>query len=166
MVDWKKLLEDEDRERARLGDGDENDDWRQEAADSLCELYYETYRQQKSRGKRLDLRPGSDFRRFMDSHLRPLAKHGVWEALFPNRSSATSAQAIDEALHLLADTKLVDRVYSGDIVTVTKIVNNIQKKRAKYLESEGRGGAVVIGEDGEEIETPIDDDDDILMLEI
>ena len=39
-------------------------------------------------------------------------------------SSATSAQAIDEALHLLADTKLVDRVYSGDIVTVTKIVTN------------------------------------------
>ena len=143
MVDWKKLLDDDDKERARAGEDNENDDWRQEAADSLCELYYETYRTQKRRGgaQRLDLRPGSDFRRFMESHLRPLAKHNVWEALFPNRSSATSAQAIDEALHLLADTKLVDRVYSGDIVTVTKIVSNIGKKRAKYLEQEGRGGA-------------------------
>jgi len=143
MVDWKRLLEDDDRERARAGEDDEGDDWRQEAADSLCELYYETYRTQKRRGggQRLDLRPGSDFRRFLESHLRPLARHGVWEALFPNRSSATSAQAIDEALHLLADTKLVDRVYSGDIVTVTKIVSNIAKKRAKYLELEGRGGA-------------------------
>jgi hypothetical protein len=145
MVDWKRLLEDDARERARTGDDDE---WRQEAADSLCELYYETYRTQKGRGKRLDLRPGSDYRRFLDSHMKPLARHGVWEALFPNRTSATSAQAIDEALHLLADTKLVDRVYSGDIVTVTKIVSNIQKKRAKYLELEGR--AVPAG-DGEEV---------------
>jgi len=136
MVDWKKLLEDD--ERARASSGEDNDDWRQEAADSLCELYYETYRAQKGRGKRLDLRPGSDFRRFTDSHLKPLSRHSVWEALFPNRASATSAQALDEALHLLADTKLVDRVYSGDIVTVTKIVTNIQKKRAKYLELEGK----------------------------
>ncbi|MBI1945688.1 MAG: hypothetical protein HYS27_08330 [Deltaproteobacteria bacterium] len=136
MIDWKKLLEDD--ERARATSGEDNDDWRQEAADSLCELYYETYRAQKGRGKRLDLRPGSDFRRFMDSHLKPLARHNVWEALFPNRASATSAQAIDEALHLLADTKLVDRVFSGDIVTVTKIVTNMQKKRAKYLELEGK----------------------------
>jgi hypothetical protein len=67
----------------------------------------------------------------------------VWEALFPNRVSATSAQAIDEALHLLADTKLVDRVYSGDIVTVTKIVSNIQKKRGKYLELDGRDPAEI-----------------------
>ncbi len=135
MVDWKRLLEEDARDR-RAGDDDE--DWRQEAADSLCELYYETYRVQKGRGKRLDLRPGSDYRRFLDSHMKPLQKHGVWEALFPNRISATSAQAIDEALHLLADTKLVDRVYSGDIVTVTKIVTNIQKKRGKYLELDGR----------------------------
>ncbi len=137
MIDWKKLLEDD--ERARATSGEDNDDWRQEAADSLCELYYETYRAQKGRGKRLDLRPGSDFRRFMDSHLKPLSRHAVWEALFPNRASATSAQAIDEALHLLADTKLVDRVFSGDIVTVTKIVTNMQKKRAKYLELDGKG---------------------------
>jgi hypothetical protein len=152
MVDWKGLLEDDARQRA--GD-EENDDWRQEAADSLCELYYETYRAQKGRGKRLDLRPGSDFRRFMDTHLKPLTKYGVWEALFPNRSSATSAQAIDEALHLLADTKLVDRVFSSDIVTVTKIVSNIQKKRAKYLELEGKAVPfLTASEDG---------DDDILI---
>jgi hypothetical protein len=144
MVDWKKLLEDDARTR---GGDEEGDDWRQEAADSLCELYYETYRTQKGRAtKRLDLRPGSDFRRFMESHMKPLGKYGVWEALFPNRASATSAQAIDEALHLLADTKLVDRVYSGDIVTVQKIVSNIQKKRGKYLELEGRGGAALLEE--------------------
>lgn len=151
MIDWKKLLEDD--ERARATSGEDNDDWRQEAADSLCELYYETYRAQKGRGKRLDLRPGSDFRRFMDSHLKPLARHSVWEALFPNRASATSAQAIDEALHLLADTKLVDRVFSGDIVTVTKIVTNMQKKRAKYLELEGKG-AMALAMAGD-----LDDDD-------
>lgn len=141
MVDWKRLLEEDARDRKS---GDDEDDWRQEAADSLCELYYETYRVQKGRGaKRLDLRPGSDYRRFLDSHMKPLSRYGVWEALFPNRVSATSAQAIDEALHLLADTKLVDRVYSGDIVTVTKIVNNIQKKRGKYLELDGRDPAEI-----------------------
>lgn len=135
MVDWQQLLEDDDNERKKAGGDGADDAWRYEAAESLCELYYETYRAQKRRtGQRIDHRPGSDFQRFMDSHLRPLSKYAVWEALFPNRGSATSAQAIDEALHLLADTKLVDRVYSGDIVTVTKIVQNIQKKRAKYLE--------------------------------
>jgi hypothetical protein len=170
MVDWKRLLEDD--ERARAGSDEENDDWRTEAADSLCELYYETYRAQKGRGKRLDLRPGSDFRRFMESHLRPLSKHGVWEALFPNRSSATSAQAIDEALHLLADTKLVDRVFSGDIVTVTKIVTNIQKKRAKYLELEGRSAmALALAGDGEGVdlegvEGPLDEELDRLDEEL
>lgn len=114
----------------------EEEDWRQEAADSLCELYYETYRAQRRGGgtQRIDHRPGSDYQRYLDSHLRPLAKYGVWESLFPNKSSATSAQALDEALHLLADTKLVDRIYSGDIVTANKLINNIQKKRAKYLE--------------------------------
>jgi hypothetical protein len=66
--------------------------------------------------------------------MQPLEKYAVWEALFPNHLSASSAGAIDEALHLLADTKLVDRVYSGDIVTVQKIVENIKKKRAKYLD--------------------------------
>lgn len=162
MVDWHRLLEDD--ERARAGSSDENEDWRQEAADSLCELYYETYRQQKGRGKRIDLRPGSDFRRFLDTHLRPLQKHGVWEALFPNRASGTSAQALDEALHLLADTKLVDRVYSGDIVTVTKIVANILKKRAKYLELEGRSAmalAMVAGEVDDLELDGLDDADDI-----
>ena len=140
MVDWKALLDDENERKKNDEDGDE---WRQEAADSLCELYYETYRAARRRGTggRIDHREGSDFRRFVDSHLKPLGKYGVREALFPNRCSATSAQAIDEALHLLADTKLVDRVFSGDIVTVNKIVSNIQKKRAKYLEVEESGAA-------------------------
>ncbi len=162
MVDWKRLLDDDARERKG---GDEDDDWRQEAADSLCELYYETYRTQKGRGsKRLDLRPGSDYRRFLDSHMKPLGRYGVWEALFPNRVSATSAQAIDEALHLLADTKLVDRVYSGDIVTVTKIVTNIQKKRGKYLELDGRA---TDGDDDDLIlEADVDPTDEMLEAEL
>ena len=131
MVDWDALLEDDERSR---GGADELD-WRQEAADSLCELYYEQFKMQKRSGaQRIDLRPGSDYQRFVESHMRPLAKHGVWEALFPNKISATSAQAIDEALHLIADSKLVDRIYSGDIVTATKLIQNIKKKRAKYLE--------------------------------
>jgi hypothetical protein len=137
MVDWKALLEQEDELDAEgAEDMGDDDDWRQEAADSLCELYYETYKAARGRGssKRIDLRPGSDYHRFLESHLRPLVNYGVWEALFPSRSSATSAGAIDEALHLLADTKLVDRIYSGDIVTVQKLVNSIRKKRAKYLE--------------------------------
>jgi hypothetical protein len=160
MVDWKRLLEEDARERAK--GGDDSDDWRQEAADSLCELYYETYRTQKGRGKRLDLRPGSDYRRFLESHMKPLGKYGVWEALFPNRVSSTSAQAIDEALHLLADTKLVDRVYSGDIVTVNKIVTNIQKKRAKYLELEGKA----VASDGEDGDVVVDDEDDVPVLDL
>lgn len=130
MVDWDALLADDDAAKTRLEDDDE---WRQEAADSVSELYYETYRSQK-KGARIDLRAGSDFSVFIETHISPLSQYGVWEALFPNRMSATSAQAIDEALHLLADTRLVDRVYSGDIVTVKKIVANIEKKRAKYLE--------------------------------
>ena len=135
MVDWQALLEDDDDFRAQQNQNTLEADWRQEAADSLCELYYETYRAQRRGGtQRIDHRPGSDYQRYLDSHLRPLGKYGVWEALFPNESSARSAQAIDEALHLLADTKLVDRIYSGDIVTSNKLVNNIQKKRAKYLE--------------------------------
>ena len=136
MVDWQELLEDDDTLRAQEMASEEAEDWRQEAADSLCELYYETYRTQLRRGasRRIDLRPGSDYQRFLDSHLRPLAAHGVWQALFPNAASATSAQAIDEALHLLADTKLVDRIFSGDIVTAQKLIQNIAKKRAKYLE--------------------------------
>lgn len=162
MVDWKRLLEEDARDRKSA---DEDEDWRQEAADSLCELYYETYRVQKGRGaKRLDLRPGSDYRRFLDSHMKPLSRYGVWEALFPNRVSATSAQAIDEALHLLADTKLVDRVYSGDIVTVTKIVNNIQKKRGKYLELDGRDPAEI--GDVDELVAEVEAEPDDLELDV
>jgi hypothetical protein len=114
---------------------------------------------QPGRGNRLDLRPGSDFRRFVDSHMTPLSKHGVWEAIFPNRVSATSAQAIDEALHLLADSKLVDRVFSGDIVTVTRMVTQIQKKRAKYLEGDERAALAL--DDGEPIEADLELDLDL-----
>ena len=135
MVDWKALIEEEAKRKDKVDVPE--DDWRQEVAYSLCELYYTQFRAQRSRystNQRIDLRPGSDFHVFMDSHMRPLSRYKVWEALFPNQLSATTAGAIDEALHLLADTKLVDRVYSGDIITVQKIVENIRKKRAKYLD--------------------------------
>jgi len=56
MVDWDALLADDDAAKTRLEDDDE---WRQEAADSVSELYYETYRSQK-KGARIDLRAGSD----------------------------------------------------------------------------------------------------------
>lgn len=136
MVNWPALFAEADLDSGKdLNCPD--DDWRNEAAYSLCELYYTQFRTQRGYGKtqRIDLRPGSDFNRFMDSHMYPLKEHQVWEALFPNRISATSASALDEALHLLADTKLVDRVYSGDKVTADKIVQGIRKKRAKYLDS-------------------------------
>lgn len=138
MVNWNALLADEEEERKekRASSADDGKElWRTEAADSLCELYYETYRLQKrGAAARIDLRPGSDYQRFLETHMRPLGKHGVWEALFPNEISAQSAQAIDEALHLLADTKLVDRIYADDLVTAAKLIANIKKKRAKYLE--------------------------------
>ena len=137
-VDWDALIEDDDLERAKQEakqEEAEDDDWRQEAADSLCELYYESYRAQKRGGvNRIDLRPGSDYKRFVETFMEPLGDYGVWEVLFPNRISATSAQAIDEALHLLGDSKLVDRIFSGDIITVNKLIQSIKKKRAKYLE--------------------------------
>lgn len=85
-------------------------------------------------GHRIDLRPGSDYQRFVETYMEPLGDYGVWEVLFPNRISATSAQAIDEALHLLGDSKLVDRIFSDDIITVNKLIQSIKKKRAKYLE--------------------------------
>lgn len=135
MIDWRSLI-DAEKQRPDPMVKIPEDDWRKEAAYSLCELYYSQYRAQRSYSsyQRIDLRPGSDFHVFMRSHMQPLEKYLVWEALFPNKPSASSAGAIDEALHLLADTKLVDRVYSGDIVTVQKIVENIRKKRAKYMD--------------------------------
>ena len=135
MIDWR-LLMDADKKMPDKQITVPEDDWRKEVAYSLCELYYSQYRSQRSysANQRIDLRPGSDFHIFMRTHMRPLEQYDVWEALFPNASSAATAGAIDEALHLLADTKLVDRVYSGDIVTVQKIVENIRKKRAKYLD--------------------------------
>ena len=63
-------------------------------------------------------------------------------------------------------------MFSSDIVTVTKIVNNIQKKRAKYLELEGRSAmalALAAGEiDGELVpgEGPADEELDALDDEL
>jgi hypothetical protein len=44
------------------------------------------------------------------------------------------AYALDEAIRLIADTKLIDRVYAGDLVTVKKIIFAIRRQRAKYLD--------------------------------
>ena len=101
----------------------------------MSELYYETYRS-NGRGatRRIDHRPGSDFQRFLASHMAPLGKYGVLGSTFSKQTVSHLSRAIDEALHLLADTKLVDCVYSGDIITVNKIISNVRKKRAKYIE--------------------------------
>ena len=135
MIDWKQLIETESKTQKSAHSAPELD-WRQEASYSLCELYYTQYRTQRyGSSQRIDLRPGSDFNRFMESHMEPLNQYEIWDALFPNKDSAASAGALDEALHLLADSKIVDRVYSGDIVTVQKLINTIRKKRAKYLDN-------------------------------
>jgi len=112
--------------------------WRKEAIESICELYYTQYRGKKGYNhfKRINQRPGSDYNRFIESHIKPLEKYYIWEALFPNIKSTFYANALDEALHLMADTKLIDRVYAGDLITVKKIVLAIKKKRAKYLDTQ------------------------------
>jgi len=135
MIDWINLLM-EIRECKDRNCIIPKDDWREEVAYSLCELYYIQHKTNRGYAiaKIIDFRLGSEFSKFMISHMKPLSKYEVWEALFPNEKSATSASAIDEALHLLADSKLVDRIYSGDIITVKKIVLNIKKRRAKYLD--------------------------------
>ncbi|QQG34986.1 MAG: hypothetical protein HYS16_00035 [Deltaproteobacteria bacterium] len=130
MLDWKKLTNfaNEKNNISKI-------DWRQEAAYSICELYYLQFKTQSyGNNQRLDLRPGSDFNRFIDTYMEALSKHNVWLALFPNESSATSAYALDEALHLLADSKIIDRIFSGDTVTVQKLVSTIRRKRMKYIE--------------------------------
>ncbi len=134
-IDWKLLLFEYKQDISLLVNIKPNH-WRQEIAYSLCELYYLQYRTQLCYryDQKIDLRPGSDFNRFMESHMKPLSKYRVWDALFPNYISANSSVAIDEALHLLVDSRIVDRVYSGDIVTVSKIVHSIEKKRSKYLD--------------------------------
>jgi hypothetical protein len=134
MINWKKLLSIKINTKKKFITPMEN--WRKEATHSLCELYYVQHKTYTKYGgsEKIDFREKSDFNRFMNSHMRPLAKHGIWEAIFPNKKSATSAAAIDEALNLLTNSKLVDRVYSNDIITVNKIVLDIKKKRAKYLD--------------------------------
>ncbi|MEM7402409.1 MAG: hypothetical protein AAF310_00085 [Myxococcota bacterium] len=128
MVNWERLLQEiKGKKDFRLP----ADDWRKEVIDSMYELYYSQYR--IGRGcQRIDTRPGSDYDQFVKNHMVPLSKYRVWEALFPTRESAQKAIAIDEALRLMADTKIVDRIYSEDIVTVRKIVTHIRKKREKY----------------------------------
>lgn len=137
MIDWKKLIEVGKEIESQLLVKPFQLNWRVEISYSLCELYYTQYKtpQRYSTGQRIDLRPGSDFNIYMESHMKPLDKYLIWDALFPNEESSSSAGALDEALRLLADSKIVDRVYSGDIVTVQKLVATIRKKRAKYLDN-------------------------------
>ena len=136
-MDWKRLIQEVEKGGFEAFQPPD-DDWRTEAAESMCELYYLHYRSGRGLGHshRIDLRPGSDYNRFVKTYMKPLTKYKVWEALFPSPVSAQRAGAIDEALHLLADTKLVDRIYSEDIVTSKKIIMNIRRKREKYAEPE------------------------------
>ncbi len=135
-MDWKRLIQEVEKggfEACQPSD----DDWRTEAAESMCELYYLHYRSGRglNRNRRVDLRPGSDYDHFVKAYMEPLTKYKVWEALFPSPASTQRAGAIDEALRLLADTKLVDRIYSEDIVTAKKIIINIHKKRERYTDA-------------------------------
>lgn len=137
MIDWKKMIELEKEIKERIPNRILQLDWRKEIAYSLCELYYTQFKtpQRYSANQRIDLRPGSDFNIFMESHMKPLDNYHIWDALFPNEESASSAGALDEALRLLAESKIVDRIYSGDIITVQKLIATIRKKRAKYLDN-------------------------------
>lgn len=113
-----------------------DDDWKTEIIHSICEQYYLRFKTRRGsrKNQRIDYRPASDFSRFWRSHLKPLKKYKVWEAMFPNRYSASSAIALDEAILLLYESNIVDRIYSGDLVTVQKIISDIKEKRAKYLD--------------------------------
>ena len=73
MIDWQALME-VDKKLPDAKTGVPDDDWRKEAAYSLCELYYSQYRSQRSysANQRIDLRPGSDFHIFMRTHMKPL----------------------------------------------------------------------------------------------
>jgi hypothetical protein len=110
--------------------------WKKEAIESICELYYMKYKNtsQKSILLKKNIKYFSaDYFKFLETHIRPLEKYNIWDALFPNIKSILYANALDEALRLVADTKLIDRIYTGDLSTVKKIVFAIRKKRAKYL---------------------------------
>ena len=125
MFEWEKLIQFCNKT---------DFDWRYEAAYSICESYYIQFKtQQYGNNQRVDTRPGSDFSRFMDTYMETLTKHHLWTALFPNELSATSAYALDEALCLLSDSKIIDRIYSEDIVTVQKLISTIKRKRIKYM---------------------------------
>lgn len=133
MFDWKTLIEIKKTHIKNTPPLLHN--WREEAAYSICEAYYLQFKTQRlNNNQRIDFRPGSDFSRFMETYVPALTKHNVWIALFPNKISSSSAYALDEALNLLADSKIIDRIYSGDIVTVQKLVSTIRKKRMKYID--------------------------------
>jgi hypothetical protein len=40
---------------------------------------------------------------------------------------------------LITDTKLIDRVYAGDLIIVKKIIFAIRRKRAKYFNTKFKG---------------------------
>ena len=132
MIKWDKLIY---LEKFYIWDTNE-DYWRVDAIDSICELYYIQHRHKKKGihiHKKINRRPNSDYNRFIESHITPLEKYHIWEALFPNIKSTLYASALDEALRLIADTKLIDRVYAGDLIIVKKIIFAIRRKRSKYL---------------------------------
>jgi hypothetical protein len=132
MIKWDKLLS-----LKKFYTWNEHVDyWRIDAIESICELYYIQHRNKKKGThiyRKINRSPNSDYNRFIESHISPLEKYHIWEALFPNVKSTLYASALDEALHLIADTKLIDRVYAGDLIIVKKIIFAIRRKRSKYL---------------------------------
>lgn len=136
MVNWELLIKVEKETRNQIFKK-RKINWRDEAKYSICELYYTQYKAKKSgSNERIDFRTGSDFNEFMKTHIEPLNQFEIWPVLFPSLESTQTANAINEALHLLVDSKIIDRVYSGDVITVFKLIPVIRKKRSKYLDSE------------------------------
>jgi len=138
MINWDKLLSLRTTYKINNDIVNSSSYWRKEATESICELYYTQYKNKQKNyhfSKYINQKFGADYNKFIESHINPLEKYNIWEALFPNIKSTLYASALDEALHLIADTKLIDRVYAGDLITVKKIIFAIRRKRTKYLDT-------------------------------
>ena len=132
MINWSELILIENSIRIKTFFLPKND-WREEIASSICELYYiQCVLKRNEKKNEVILINNVKFNRFLKIYMKPLKKYFLWEALFPTFASTNSANAIDEALILLVESKLIDCVYSGDEIAINKIIFEIKKKRAKY----------------------------------
>ncbi len=114
-----------------------NYNWKKEAINSVCEIYYIITRIRKNYNSRVvNLRMNSDFNIFLFLYMFPLEKYKVWKALFPNKISSLTAYSIDEAVKLLIDFKLIDMIAEGNVINVSKIINIIKDIRIKYIKKD------------------------------